>query len=163
MRVGPLRTLGACISPDNAWLFLQGIETLALRMKAHCENALAVAQFLKNHPKVAWVRYPGLEEDPSHGVARELFENGYGGMVVFGARDGRKGGERFINNLTLISHLANVGDAKSLAIHPESTTHSQLTDEDLLETGVTGDMIRLSIGIEDISDIIADIDQALAG
>jgi O-acetylhomoserine (thiol)-lyase len=163
MRVGPLRNLGACISPDNAWLFLQGIETLALRMRAHCENALAVARFLKDHPKVAWVRYPGLEADPSHGVARELFENGYGGMVVFGVKAGRKGGEEFINRLTLISHLANVGDAKSLAIHPASTTHSQLTDEDLVEAGVTGDMVRLSIGIEDISDILEDIDQALAG
>jgi O-acetylhomoserine (thiol)-lyase len=163
MRVGPLRNLGACISPDNAWLFLQGIETLALRMRAHCENALAVARFLKTHPKVAWVRYPGLETDPSHGVARELFENGYGGMVVFGVKAGRKGGEKFINRLTLISHLANVGDAKSLAIHPASTTHSQLTDEDLLEAGVTGDMVRLSIGIEDISDILEDIEQALVG
>ena len=112
---------------------------------------------------MAWVRYPGLEQDPSHGVAKELFENGYGGMVVFGARNGRKGGERFINSLRLISHLANVGDAKSLAIHPASTTHSQLTEEALLEAGVTADMVRLSVGIEDISDIIEDIDQALAG
>jgi O-acetylhomoserine (thiol)-lyase len=163
MRVGPLRNLGACISPDNAWLFLQGIETLGLRMKAHCENALGVAKFLRDHPKVAWVRYPGLEGDPSHGTAKELFENGYGGMIVFGARDGRKGGENFINRLELISHLANVGDAKSLAIHPASTTHSQLTDDELVAAGVSGDMVRLSIGIEDISDIIEDIDQALAG
>lgn len=161
MRVGPLRNLGACISPDNAWFFLQGLETLALRMKAHCENGMKVAQFLLAHPKVAWVRYPGLESDPSHEVATQLFENGYGGMVVFGARDGRKGGENFINRLGLISHLANVGDAKSLAIHPASTTHSQLTDDELVEAGVTGDMVRLSVGIEDISDILEDIDQAL--
>lgn len=162
MRVGPLRNLGACISPDNAWLFLQGIETLAVRMKAHCENALKVARFLESHPKVAWVRYPGLEKDPSHGLAKELFKNGYGGMVVFGAKMGRKGGEQFINRLTLISHLANVGDAKSLAIHPASTTHSQLTDNELVEAGVTADMVRLSVGIEDISDIIEDIDHSLA-
>ena len=161
MRVGPLRNLGACISPDNAWMLLQGIETLSLRMDAHCKNALEVARYLKSHDKVSWVRYPGLSSDPSHGVASELFENGFGGMVVFGTREGRDGGQRFINGLTLISHLANVGDAKSLAIHPASTTHSQLTDDELTAAGVTADMVRLSVGFEDVADIIEDLDQAL--
>ncbi|MGM0394206.1 MAG: O-acetylhomoserine aminocarboxypropyltransferase/cysteine synthase family protein [Thermodesulfobacteriota bacterium] len=161
MRVGPLRNLGACISPDNAWMFLQGIETLGLRMKQHCKNAMATAQFLADHPAVAWVRYPGLPDDPSHDTAASQFENGFGGMVVFGLKSGRKGGETFINSLHLLSHLANVGDAKSLAIHPASTTHSQLTDAELIEAGVTPDMVRLSIGIEDIDDILADMDQAV--
>jgi O-acetylhomoserine (thiol)-lyase len=161
MRVGPLRNLGACISPDNAWMFLQGIETLGLRMKQHCENAQAVAKFLSDHPAVAWVRYPGLPSDPSHDTATSQFENGFGGMVVFGLKAGRKGGETFINSLHLFSHLANVGDAKSLAIHPGSTTHSQLSDAELIEAGVTPDMVRLSIGIEDIDDILADLDQAI--
>ena len=161
MRVGPLRNLGACISPDNAWMFLQGIETLGLRMKQHCENALAAARFLKDHPAVDWVRYPGLPDDPSHNTAAAQFNNGFGGMVVFGLKSGRQGGERFINRLGLLSHLANVGDAKSLAIHPASTTHSQLSDPELIEAGVTPDMIRLSIGIEDIADILADIEQAM--
>lgn len=161
MRVGPLRNLGACISPDNAWMFLQGIETLGLRMKQHCENAQAVAKFLSDHPAVAWVRYPGLPNDPSHDTAASQFENGFGGMVVFGLKAGRKGGETFINSLQLFSHLANVGDAKSLAIHPGSTTHSQLMDAELIEAGVTPDMVRLSIGIEDIDDILADLDQAI--
>ncbi len=161
MRVGPLRNLGACISPDNAWMFLQGIETLGLRMKQHCENALSTARFLADHPAVAWVRYPGLPDDPSHDTAASQFENGFGGMVVFGLKSGRKGGETFINSLHLLSHLANVGDAKSLAIHPASTTHSQLTDAELIEAGVTPDMVRLSIGIEDIDDILADMDQAV--
>jgi O-acetylhomoserine (thiol)-lyase len=161
MRVGPLRNLGACISPDNAWMFLQGIETLGLRMKQHCENAQATARFLADHPAVAWVRYPGLPGDPSHDTAATQFENGFGGMVVFGLKSGRKGGETFINRLALFSHLANVGDAKSLAIHPGSTTHSQLSDAELIEAGVTPDMVRLSIGIEDIDDILADLDQAI--
>ncbi len=161
MRVGPLRNLGACISPDNAWMFLQGIETLGLRMKQHCKNAMAVAKFLADHPAVAWVRYPGLPDDPSHDTSASQFENGFGGMVVFGLKSGRKGGETFINSLHLLSHLANVGDAKSLAIHPASTTHSQLTDTELIDAGVTPDMVRLSIGIEDIDDILADMDQAV--
>jgi len=161
MRVGPLRNLGACISPDNAWMFLQGIETLGLRMRQHCENALATARFLADHPAVAWVRYPGLPDDPSHETAASQFENGFGGMVVFGLKSGRKGGETFINHLNLFSHLANVGDAKSLAIHPASTTHSQLSDAELTEAGVSPDMVRLSIGIEDIDDILADMDQAI--
>ncbi|MCG8687241.1 MAG: O-acetylhomoserine aminocarboxypropyltransferase/cysteine synthase [Desulfobacterales bacterium] len=161
MRVGPLRNLGACISPDNAWMILQGLETLSLRMEAHCKNALKTAEFLSSHEKVSWVRYPGLPTDPSYNLANELFNNGFGGMVVFGTNGGRSDGEKFINNLKLVSHLANVGDAKTLAIHPASTTHSQLTDEELVQAGVTPDMIRLSIGFEDIDDILADLDQAL--
>ena len=161
MRLVPLRNLGACISPDNAWMFLQGIETLPLRMREHCKNALETAQFLQSHDQVSWVRYPGLEDDPSYTNAKVQFNNGFGGMVVFGLKSGRKGGKIFIDNLKLLSHLANVGDAKSLAIHPASTTHSQLTEQELKNAGVTPDMIRLSIGIEDIDDIKKDIDQAL--
>lgn len=161
MRLVPLRNLGACISPDNAWLFVQGLETLPLRMREHCKNALEVARFLKDHDQVSWVRYPGLEDDPSHAAAKEQFENGFGGMVVFGLKAGRKGGECFIDNLELLSLLANVGDAKSLAIHPATTTHSQLTEAELENAGVTPDLVRLSIGIEDIEDIKADIDNAL--
>ncbi len=161
MRLTPLRNLGACISPDNAWIILQGIETLSLRMERHSRNALRVAEFLEKHPKVAWVRYPGLKEDKSHKTASRLLENGYGGMVVFGLKDGKKGGERFINSLKLISHVANVGDAKTLAIHPASTTHSQLSEEDQAKGGITPDMVRLSVGIEDAADIIDDIEQAL--
>jgi len=161
MRLVPLRNLGACISPDNAWMFLQGIETLPLRMREHCKNALETAQFLQSHDQVSWVRYPGLEDDPSYTNAKVQFNNGFGGMVVFGLKSGRKGGKIFIDNLKLLSHLANFGDAKSLAIHPASTTHSQLTEQELKNAGVTPDMIRLSIGIEDIDDIKKDIDQAL--
>ncbi len=162
MRLVPLRNLGGCISPDNAWIFLQGLETLALRMERHSSNALAVARFLRKHPKVAWVRYPGLEDDPSHAVAAKYLKKGFGGMVVFGVKGGRPEGQRFIENLKLFSHLANVGDAKSLAIHPATTTHSQLSDEDMKAGGITPDLVRLSIGIEHIDDILADLDQALA-
>ncbi len=162
LRLVPLRNLGACISPDNAWLFLQGIETLPLRMQRHCENALAVAEFLKEHPDVAWVRYPGLEDDPSHQIARRYLKNGFGGMVVFGVRGGRQAGARFINSLKLFSHLANVGDAKSLAIHPASTTHSQLSEEQQRQAGITPELVRLSVGLENINDIIEDLNQALA-
>ncbi len=162
MRLVPLRNLGACISADNAWMFLQGIETLPLRMQRHCENAMAVAEFLQGHPQVAWVRYPGLADDPAHENARRQFENGYGGMVVFGVRGGREAGERFIDGLRLFSHLANVGDAKSLAIHPASTTHSQMSEEEQRAGGISPDLIRLSIGIEDIEDITADLDRALS-
>ncbi len=161
MRLVPLRNLGACISPDNSWMFLQGIETLPLRMREHCKNALEVAEFLKTHSQVAWVRYPGIKDDPSYMTAKRQFKNGFGGMVVFGLKAGRKGGECFINNLSLLSHLANVGDAKSLAIHPASTTHSQLSERELKDAGVTADMVRLSIGIEDIEDIRTDLDRAL--
>lgn len=162
MRIVPLRNIGGCLSPDNAWLFLQGLETLALRMERHSENALNVARFLKNHSKVAWVRYPGLEDDPTYPVAKKYLKRGFGGMVVFGVKGGRQAGGKFIEYLQLFSHLANVGDAKSLAIHPATTTHSQLSDEDMEAAGITPDLIRLSIGIEHSDDILADLDQALA-
>lgn len=161
-RLVPLRNLGACLSPDNAWTFLQGLETLPVRMPRHSENALAVARFLQNHPRVAWVRYPGLKEDPSYPLASRLLERGFGGMVVFGVKGGKAAGEAFIDHLALFSHLANVGDAKSLAIHPASTTHSQLSEEQQKEGGLTPDLVRLSIGLENQEDIIGDIDQALA-
>jgi O-acetylhomoserine (thiol)-lyase len=161
MRLVPLRNLGACISPDNAWMFLQGIETLPLRMQRTCDNALAVARYLSTHKAVSWVRYPGLPGDPAHAVAKRQFANGFGGMVVFGIKGGRAAGEAFINNLKLLSHLANVGDAKSLAIHPASTTHSQLSEKEQAAGGITPDLVRLSIGIEHIDDITADIEQAL--
>ncbi len=161
MRLTPLRNLGACISPDNAWIILQGIETLSLRMERHCTNAMKIAEFLQGSPKVAWVRYPGLKSDSSYSLASSLLKNGYGGMVVFGLKGGKTAGEHFINTLKLISHLANVGDAKTLAIHPASTTHSQLSEEDQLKGGITPDLIRLSVGIEDAGDIINDIKQAL--
>jgi O-acetylhomoserine (thiol)-lyase len=161
MRLVPLRNLGACISPDNAWIFLQGIETLPLRMERHCENALRVAQHLDRHPRVAWVRYPGLPQDPTHATAVKYLKKGFGGMVVFGTRGGYQAGKNFINKLKLISHLANVGDAKSLAIHPASTTHSQLTEAEQKAAGLAPEMVRLSIGIETVEDIIADIDEAL--
>jgi O-acetylhomoserine (thiol)-lyase len=161
MRLVPLRNLGACISPDNAWIFIQGLETLSLRMERHSSNALAVANHLENHPAVAWVRYPGLPSDPSYGLAQRYFINGAaGGMVVFGIKGEAPAGERFINRLKLFSHLANVGDAKSLAIHPASTTHSQLSREQQMAGGLPPDLVRLSVGIEDIADIIEDIDQA---
>lgn len=161
MRLVPLRNLGACISPDNAWIFLQGIETLSVRMQRHCSNAEKVARHLSKHPKVKWVRYPGLESDPSFEKASRQFENGFGGMVVFGVSGGSRSGEQFIDNLRLVSHLANVGDAKSLAIHPASTTHSQLGEEQQRAGGITPDLVRLSVGIEAVEDIWADISQAL--
>jgi len=161
MRLVPLRNLGACISPDNAWMFLQGLETLPLRMQRHCDNALKVAQYLKAHHCVEWVRYPGLEDDPAHAGAARQFKNGFGGMVVFGIKQGKAAGEKFIDSLNLFSHLANVGDAKSLAIHPATTTHSQLSEEAQRAGGVTPDLVRLSIGIEDVADILTDLNQAL--
>ena len=162
MRLVPLRNLGACIAPDNAWLFLQGLETLALRMERHCENTLKVSKWLENHPKVSWVKYPGLESDPNFEIANKYLPKGKGSVVVFGHKDGRDGAEKFINNLELFSHVANVGDAKSLAIHPASTTHSQLSqDTQLSSGGLTPDLVRLSIGIEHIDDILADLEQAL--
>ena len=162
MRTAPLRNLGACLSPDNAWMFLQGIETLPLRMERHCENAKAVAQWLVDHPKAAWVRYPGLEEDPMFELNRKYLRGKGGSMVVFGIRGGKEAGSRFIEALKLFSHLANVGDAKSLAIHPATTTHSQLTEEQQRAAGVTPDLIRLSVGLENLDDLLEDLDQALA-
>ncbi len=162
MRLVPLRNLGACISPDNAWMFLQGLETLPLRMQRHCENAMSVAQFLKTHSKVNWVRYPGLEDDPTFPVAGKYLGNGFGGMVVFGIKGALEGGSKFVDNLKLFSHLANVGDAKSLVIHPSSTTHSQLSAAQQKTGGLTPDLVRLSIGLEHIDDIIGDLAQAFA-
>lgn len=161
MRLVPMRNLGACISPDNAWQILQGIETLPLRMQRHCENAQAVGAFLEQQDQVSWVRYPGLKSDPGHAVASNYLKRGFGGMVVFGIKGGAAKGQKFIESLGLISHLANVGDAKSLAIHPASTTHSQLNAKQQQEGGITPDLIRLSIGIENVDDIIDDIKQAL--
>lgn len=161
LRLVPLRNLGACISPDNAWTFLQGIETLPLRMERHSQNALKIAEFLKNHPRVDWVRYPGLPDDPSYKTATKYLKKGFGGMVVFGAKGGYRAAENFINNVKLISHLANVGDAKSLALHPASTSHSQLSEEDQKASGLTPELIRLSVGIEYVDDILEDIAQAL--
>jgi O-acetylhomoserine (thiol)-lyase len=157
MRLVPLRNLGACISPDNAWMALQGIETLSLRMERHSENGRAVTEHLKKSDKVAWVKFPG---DSS--LASKYLPDGAGGMVVFEIKGGEAAGRTFIEALELFSHLANVGDAKSLAIHPASTTHSQLTPEQQAEGGITPGLIRLSVGIEHIDDILADIDQALA-
>ena len=161
-RTVPLRNLGACLSPDNAWIFLQGVESLDLRMEKHSRNALAVAQFLKTHPQVSWVRYPGLPDDPGYPVAKKYLTKGFGGMVVFGVKGGYENGVKFIEGLKMFSHLANVGDSKSLALHPSSTSHSQLSEEQQKESGLTPDLIRLSIGIEDIEDIIADIERGLS-
>jgi O-acetylhomoserine (thiol)-lyase len=162
MRTVPLRNLGACISPDNAWIAIQGIETLPLRMERHCENALAVAKHLQSHPQVEWVRFPGLESDPMFELNKKYLKGKGGAMVVFGIKGGQAAGSKFIEALQLHSHLANVGDAKSLAIHPATTTHSQLNTEQQAAAGITPELIRLSVGIEHIDDIVADLDQALA-
>jgi len=161
MRTGPLRNLGACISPDNSWQFLQGIETLPLRMDRHCENSLAVAQYLKNHPQVEWVRFPGLEDDPEFAKNQKYLRGKGGSVVVFGIKGGAESGAKFINSLEMFSHVANLGDAKSLAIHPATTTHSQLTAEQQLAGGIKPELVRLSVGIEHIDDILADLNQAL--
>lgn len=162
MRTVPLRNLGACIAPDNSWLFLQGIETLPLRMERHCENALKVAQHLKSHAKVAWVRFPGLPEDPMFALNHQYLRSKGGSMVVFGIQGGTAAGQKFIDSLKLFSHLANVGDAKSLAIHPATTTHSQLDETAQRAGGITPELVRLSVGLEHIDDLLADLDQALA-
>ncbi len=162
MRTGPLRNLGACLSPDNAWIALQGIETLPLRMDRHCENSLAVAKHLQAHPAVEWVRYPGLAGDSQAPLNGKYLRGKGGSMVVFGIKGGAAAGSKFIDSLKLFKHLANVGDAKSLAIHPATTTHSQLNQEQLLACGIPPELIRLSVGIEHIDDILADIDQAIA-
>ncbi len=163
MRTVPLRNLGACIAPDNSWMFLQGIETLPLRMERHCENALAVAEHLAAHSAVEWVRYPGLESDPEYAKNQKYLRGKGGAMVVFGIKGGASAGQKFIEGCELFSHLANVGDAKSLAIHPATTTHSQLNAEQQAAGGITPELVRLSVGIEHIDDILADLDQALAG
>lgn len=161
IRVTLMRDTGAVLSPFNAREFLLGLETLPLRQSRHSENALAIAQWLKVHPRVAWVNYPGLADSPTHAVASKYLKKGFGGIVGFGIKGGREAGARFIDNVKLLSHLANIGDSKSLVIHPSSTTHQQLTPAEQQATGVTEDYIRLSIGLEDLADIRADIDQAL--
>jgi O-acetylhomoserine (thiol)-lyase len=157
-----LRNTGAALSPFNAFLFLQGIETLPLRMERHNANGLAVAEHLAQHEAVEWVYYPGLESNRYHEVAERVLRGGYGGLVTFGVRGGAPAGKSFIESLKLFSHLANIGDAKSLAIHNASTTHSQLNEDELAAAGVTQETVRLSVGIEHIDDIIEDLDQALA-
>ncbi|MBU4428082.1 MAG: O-acetylhomoserine aminocarboxypropyltransferase/cysteine synthase [Verrucomicrobia bacterium] len=161
VRVTLLRDIGAALSPFNAHQFLLGLETLPLRQRRHSENALAIARWLKQHPLVNWVTYPGLEDDPNHKGAAKYLKKGFGGIVGFGIKGGLAAGKKFINSVKLLSHLANIGDAKSLVIHPASTTHQQLTPEEQRATGVTEDYIRLSIGIEDVEDIKEDINQAL--
>ena len=160
-RVRILRDLGGCISPMNSFLILQGVETLSLRMERHCENAREVARFLEKHSRVSWVNYPGLPDHPTHELAARYLSGGFGGMVGFGVKGGMEGGKSFINNVQIISHLANIGDARTLAIHPASTTHQQLSSDELEQSGVTEDFIRLSVGLEDVEDIKADLDQAL--
>jgi O-acetylhomoserine (thiol)-lyase len=160
-RVQLLRDLGACMSPFNAFQFLQGLETLPLRQRQHSESALAIARFLKQHPLVTWVTYPGLPDDPNHKLAAQYLKHGFGSIVGFGIKGGLEAGRKFIDAAKLLSHLANIGDAKSLVIHPASTTHQQLSAEEQGATGVTPDYVRLSIGLEDVEDIQADIDQAL--
>ncbi len=161
MRLVPLRNLGGCISPDNSWIFLQGLETLPLRLEKHCENTLEVANHLTELDKIESVSYPGLETHPTHDNAKKYLKNGYGAVVVFELAGGASAGRKFIESLGLFSHLANVGDAKSLAIHPASTTHSQLSEKQQLAGGITPGLVRLSVGLENIEDIISDIDQAL--
>jgi O-acetylhomoserine (thiol)-lyase len=161
VRVTLLRDLGAAMSPFNAHQFLLGLETLPLRVEKHAANALAVACWLKAQPQVSWVTYPGLEDDANHAVAAKYMQRGFGGLIGFGIKGGHDAGRRFIEAVKLLSHLANIGDAKSLVIHPASTTHQQLTAEEQAATGVTSDYIRLSVGLEDVEDIKADIAQAL--
>ena len=160
----PLRNLGAAIAPDNSWIFLQGIETLSLRMDRHCENSMKVAEHLEKHPKVAWVRYPGLKSDPQYAKNVKYLKGKGGGIVIFGIKtaDAPAAGKSFIDNLKVIAHVANVGDARTLAIHPATTTHSQMNAEQQAAAGVPPEMVRLSVGLETYTDILEDIDQALA-
>jgi len=160
-RVQVLRDVGVCASPFNSWLTVQGIETLSLRMERHVTNALKVAEFLQEQPQVAWVAYPGLASHPSFQRAQHYMAKGAGAIVAFGIKGGREAGQRFIDSLRLFSHVANVGDAKSLAIHPASTTHSQLSSEEMRQSGVSADLVRLSVGLEDIEDLCWDLEQAL--
>jgi len=160
-RAGILRDLGACQSPFNSWMFIQGVETLSLRMERHVRNAQAVAEFLEDHPRVTWVTYPGLESHPDHERAKKYLPKGPGAIIGFGVKGGREAGAKFIDSLKLFSHVSNLGDARSLAIHPGSTTHSQLSEEEQRAAGVSPDFIRLSVGLEDIEDILWDLDQAL--
>lgn len=160
-RVHVLRDIGATQSPFNSWQTIQGVETLSLRVERHVQNAQAVAEYLEKHPKVTWVKYPGLKSHPDHERAKKYFPKGAGAILGFGVKGGAEAGKKFIDSLQLFSHVANVGDAKSLAIHPASTTHSQLTPEQQITAGVSPDFVRLSVGIEDIDDILWDLDQAL--
>lgn len=160
-RVELLRDMGPALSPFNAFLILQGVETLGLRVQRHCENALAVARFLQSHPAVTWVNYPGLPDHPTHELAKKYLNGGAGAILGFGIKGGMNAGIKFINSVQLLSHLANILDAKSLVIHPASTTHQQLSAEEQIKSGVTEDFIRISVGLENVEDIIADIDQAL--
>jgi O-acetylhomoserine (thiol)-lyase len=162
MRLQLLRDMGGCISPFNAWTGLQGLETLHLRMERTCVNAQQTAEFLASHPKVDWVNYPGLKTSVSHAAAKKYLKGGFGGLVGFGVKGGFEAGRKFIEALQLFSHLANIGDAKSLAIHPASTTHSQLNADEQKASGVSADYVRLSIGIEDFADLQHDLEQALA-
>jgi O-acetylhomoserine (thiol)-lyase len=161
-RMETLRTLGPAMSPMNAWLLLQGLETLHVRMDRHVANALAVAKYLESHPQVSWVNYPGLPSSRYHDLARKYMPKGASAIMTFGIKGGQQAGVKFIEGVEFLSHLANVGDAKTLVIHPASTTHRQLSEEEQLTAGVTPDMIRLSVGIEDLDDILWDLDQALA-
>jgi len=161
-RMEILRVFGPAISPFNAWLLLQGIETLPVRMDRHCDNAMGVAEFLAGHPKVAWVNYPGLAGNRYHALAQRYLPKGAGSLLSFGIRGGYEAGVKFIEGLQFVSHLANIGDAKSLVIHPASTTHRQLSEEDLVKAGVPPDMVRLSIGLESLDDIVWDLDRALS-
>jgi len=161
VRAVPLRNYGACLSPDNAWIFLQGLETLPFRMERHVENAAKVAEYLSSHPKVDWVRFPGLKDDPSYPTASKYLKKGFGGMVVFGAKGGVEAGARFIDALSLFGNVANVGDTKSMALHPASTSHSQLSEEQQRAAGLPPELVRLSVGVEHIDDILDDIENAL--
>jgi O-acetylhomoserine (thiol)-lyase len=161
-RMEVMRVFGPAISPFNAWLLLQGIETLPVRMDRHCANAMVVAEFLQSHPKVRWVNYPGLNSSPYHSLALRYMPRGAGALLAFGIKGGFDAGVKFIEALTFVSHLANIGDAKSLVIHPASTTHRQLNEEEQKKAGVPPDMVRLSIGLESANDILWDLEQALA-
>jgi len=161
LRVQLLRDFGPCLSPDNAFAFLQGLETLHLRVPKHNENAVAIANYLENHPEVEWVSFNGFESHPSHQLALKYLKNGYGSIVVFGIKGGRDAGRKLIDNVQIWSHVANVGDAKSLIIHPASTTHQQLSSEEMKLSGVTDELIRLSVGLESIEDLVEDLAQAI--
>jgi O-acetylhomoserine (thiol)-lyase len=155
--------MGACISPFNSFLMLQGLETLHLRMPRICENAMKTAELLAAHDKVVWVNYPGLKSSPNHAAARKYLSGGFGGLLGFGVKGGYEAGRKIIESLKLFSHVANIGDARSLAIHPASTTHSQLSESEQTDAGVRPDYVRLSLGTEDFPDLQADLEQALAG
>jgi len=161
-RMETLRTFGPALSPFNSWMLLQGLETLPVRMDRHCANALAVARFLEQHPRVSWVNYPGLPGNKYHGLAQKYLPKGASGLLNFGVKGGAKAGEKFIEAATFMSHLANIGDAKTLIIHPASTTHRQMSEEEQIKAGVRPEMVRMSVGLETLDDILWDIDQSIA-